>query len=56
MVAARSKIVDGSVGMCEMALDKIAQKQIVEFTEQQKASLISNLLVVLCSDSSAKQT
>ena len=54
VVAARTKIVDGSVGMCEMALDKIAQRKIVEFTELQKAQLISNLLIVLCSEHSAQ--
>ena len=50
VVAARSKIVEGAVGMVEMALDALNQKQIVHLDEEKKAAMVSNLLVVLCSD------
>ena len=50
IVAARTKIVDGAVGMVDMALDHLSRDQIVELTADQKATLVSNLLVVLCSD------
>jgi regulator of protease activity HflC (stomatin/prohibitin superfamily) len=53
VVAARSKIVEGAVGMVEMALDALNQKQIVHLDEEKKAAMVSNLLVVLCSDKSA---
>ena len=48
--AARQKIVDGAVGMVEMALDKLSAQKIVELDEERKAAMVSNLLVVLCSD------
>jgi regulator of protease activity HflC (stomatin/prohibitin superfamily) len=51
IVAARSKIVQGAVGMVEMALDEIAKKEVVELDNERKASMVSNLLVVLCSES-----
>ena len=50
VVAARTKIVEGAVGMVEMALDKLAKEKIIEFDEKRKADMVSNLLVVLCSD------
>jgi regulator of protease activity HflC (stomatin/prohibitin superfamily) len=50
VVAARTKIVDGAVGMVEMALDHLKRDDIVELDPQQRATLVSNLLVVLCSD------
>ena len=50
IIAARQKIVDGAVGMVEMALDKLSEKQIVQLDEERKAAMVSNLLVVLCSD------
>lgn len=50
VVAARSKIVEGAVGMVEMALDELAQKNIMELDPERKASMVSNLMVVLCSD------
>jgi regulator of protease activity HflC (stomatin/prohibitin superfamily) len=50
VVAARQKIVDGAVGMVQMALDRLAERGIVELDEERKASMVSNLLVVLCSD------
>ncbi|HJV18504.1 MAG TPA: SPFH domain-containing protein [Sediminibacterium sp.] len=53
IVAARSKIVEGAVGMVEMALDMLSKKQIVELDDEKKAAMVSNLLVVLCGDKSA---
>jgi regulator of protease activity HflC (stomatin/prohibitin superfamily) len=53
IIAARQKIVEGAVGMVEMALDRLAEKQVVDLDEERKAAMISNLLVVLCSDRSA---
>jgi regulator of protease activity HflC (stomatin/prohibitin superfamily) len=50
VVAARTKIVDGAVGMVEMALQHLKRDNIVELDAQQRATLVSNLLVVLCSD------
>jgi regulator of protease activity HflC (stomatin/prohibitin superfamily) len=50
IVAARSKIVEGAVGMVEMALEALAQKDIVNLDEERKAAMVSNLLVVLCSE------
>lgn len=54
VVAARSKIVEGAVGMVQMALDQLAEQKIVEFDEEKKAAMVSNLMVVLCSDESAR--
>lgn len=53
IVAARHKIVEGAVGMVEMALEALSKKQIVDLDEEKKASMVSNLLVVLCSDKAA---
>jgi regulator of protease activity HflC (stomatin/prohibitin superfamily) len=53
IVAARRKIVDGAVGMVEMALEDLKLKGIIEFEEEKKAAMVSNLMVVLCSDRSA---
>ena len=50
IIAARSKIVAGAVGMVQMALDKLDEQKIVVLDEERKASMISNLLVVLCSE------
>jgi regulator of protease activity HflC (stomatin/prohibitin superfamily) len=50
IIAARQKIVEGAVSMVEMALEQISAKQIVKLDEERKASMVSNLLVVLCSD------
>lgn len=50
IIAARSKIVEGAVGMVEMALDQLSRKQIIELDEEKKAAMVSNLLVVLCGD------
>jgi regulator of protease activity HflC (stomatin/prohibitin superfamily) len=54
IVAARTKIVDGAVGMVEMALEHLNRDGIVDLDPQQRASLVSNLLVVLCSDRHAQ--
>lgn len=53
IVAARRKIVDGAVGMVEMALHDLKMKDIIEFDDEKKAVMVSNLMVVLCSDKSA---
>jgi regulator of protease activity HflC (stomatin/prohibitin superfamily) len=50
VVAARSRIVDGAVGMVQMALARLADEDIVELDEERKAAMVSNLLVVLCGD------
>ncbi len=50
VVAARTKIVEGAVGMVEMALDHLAKDNIVELDDERRAHMVSNLLVVLCSD------
>ncbi|MET8865055.1 SPFH domain-containing protein [Nonomuraea sp. NPDC004580] len=50
IVAARQRIVDGAVGMVEMALDKLAEREVVELDEERKAAMVSNLLVVLVGD------
>lgn len=50
VVAARTKIVEGAVGMVQMALDHLAADKIVELDEERRAAMVSNLLVVLCSD------
>lgn len=48
IIAAKKMIVDGAVGMVEMALDKLSENNIVELDEERKAAMVSNLLVVLC--------
>jgi regulator of protease activity HflC (stomatin/prohibitin superfamily) len=50
VIAARQKIVDGAVGMVEQALDQLSRRQIVHLDEERKATMVSNLLVVLCSE------
>lgn len=54
IIAARQKIVEGAVGMVEMALDQLSAKNVVALDEERKASMVSNLLVVLCSDRDAQ--
>lgn len=54
IIAARQKIVEGAVGMVEMALEQLSAKQVVQLDEERKASMVSNLLVVLCSDRDAQ--
>jgi regulator of protease activity HflC (stomatin/prohibitin superfamily) len=53
IVAARKKIVEGAVSMVQMALQQLSEKEIVHLDEDRKASMVSNLLVVLCSERSA---
>jgi regulator of protease activity HflC (stomatin/prohibitin superfamily) len=53
VVAARSRIVEGAVGMVEMALQRLNERNIVELDEERKAAMVSNLLVVLCGDQPA---
>jgi regulator of protease activity HflC (stomatin/prohibitin superfamily) len=53
IVAARERIVDGAVGMVEMALARLQEHDIVDLDEERKAQMVSNLLVVLCGDSRA---
>ena len=53
IVAARYKIVEGAVSMVEMALDELSEKSIVELDEDKKATMVSNLMVVLCGDKDA---
>ena len=48
IIDARKMIVDGAVGMVEMALDQLSEKEVVELDEERKAAMVSNLLVVLC--------
>jgi hypothetical protein len=50
VIAARKLIVEGAVGMVEMALEKLSEKGIVDLDEERKAAMVSNLLVVLCGD------
>ena len=54
VIAARQKIVEGAVGMVEMALDELSRKHVVELDEERKAAMVSNLLVVLCGESETK--
>ena len=54
IVAARSKIVEGAVSMVEAALAQLTERQIIELDAQSKASMVSNLLVILCSDRAAQ--
>ena len=54
IITAREKIVEGAVSMVKMALDKLANEDIVELDDDKKAAMVSNLLVVLCGDDSAQ--
>lgn len=54
IIAAREKIVEGAVSMVKMALDRLSSEQVVELDDDKKASMVSNLLVVLCGDDSAQ--
>ena len=55
IIAARTKIVDGAVGMVEMALAELSKKKVVELDAERKAAMVSNLLVVLCGDRAGVQ-
>ncbi len=54
IIAARTLIVEGAVGMVEMALERLNQKGIVRLDEERKAAMVSNLLVVLCGERAAQ--
>lgn len=54
IIAARQMIVEGAVGMVEMALEKLSQREIVQLDEERKAAMVSNLLVVLCANKDAQ--
>ena len=54
VVDARKLIVDGAVGMVEMALDQLSEKEVVELDDERKAAMVSNLLVVLCGNHDAQ--
>ncbi len=54
IIAARQKIVEGAVGMVQMAIEGLSKKHVVELDEERKAAMVSNLLVVLCSDHNAQ--
>jgi hypothetical protein len=54
IIAARTRIVEGAVGMVEMALDRLEQYQKLQLDEERKAAMVSNLLVVLCSEHAAQ--
>ena len=54
IIAAREKIVEGAVGMVKMALNKLSAENIIELDDDKKAAMVSNLLVVLCSDENAQ--
>jgi regulator of protease activity HflC (stomatin/prohibitin superfamily) len=53
VVAARSRIVDGAVGMVELALTRLSERGVVDLDEERKAAMVSNLMVVLCGDQPA---
>jgi regulator of protease activity HflC (stomatin/prohibitin superfamily) len=53
VIAARAKIVDGAVGMVEMALEHLEKKKLVQLDDERRAAMVSNLLVVLCSEHSS---
>jgi regulator of protease activity HflC (stomatin/prohibitin superfamily) len=50
VIAARSKLVQGAVGMVEMALQMLSEKEVVELDDERRAAMVSNLMVVLCSE------
>jgi hypothetical protein len=54
IIAARQRIVEGAVGMVEMALELLSRRDIVSLDNERKAAMVSNLLVVLCGDKSTQ--
>lgn len=54
VIAARTRIVEGAVSMVEMALDQLAKRGVIQLDEERKAAMVSNLLVVLCSENEAQ--
>ena len=55
VVGARARIVDGAVGMVQMALQRLQEEDVVELDEERKAAMVSNLLVVPCSEQATQQ-
>ncbi|MDE6568317.1 MAG: SPFH domain-containing protein, partial [Lachnospiraceae bacterium] len=54
IIAARKKIVEGAVGMVDMAIEQLGEKEVVVLDEERKAAMVSNLLVVLCGHQEAQ--
>ena len=54
VIAARKKIVEGAVGMVQMAINQLGEEEIVILDEERKATMVSNLLVVLCGNKEAQ--
>ena len=54
IIAARQRIVEGAVGMVEMALERLSQKEILRLDEERRATMVSNLLIVLCGERAAQ--
>ncbi|NDV46814.1 SPFH domain-containing protein [Paludibacter sp. 221] len=54
IISAREKIVDGAVGMVKMAIDKLSESEVIELDDDKKAAMVTNLMVVLCSDEPAQ--
>ena len=54
IISAREKIVEGAVSMVKMALNQLAEENVVELDEERKAAMVSNMLVVLCADEPAQ--
>jgi regulator of protease activity HflC (stomatin/prohibitin superfamily) len=54
IIAARTRIVEGAVGMVEMALERLSQKEILKLDEERRATMVSNLLIVLCGERGAQ--
>ena len=54
IISAREKIVDGAVSMVKMAIDRLADDEVIELDDERKAAMVTNLLVVLCADESAQ--
>ena len=54
IISARKKIVEGAVGMVEMALEKLDEQQVIALDDERKAAMVSNLLVVLCGHQEAQ--
>jgi hypothetical protein len=55
VVGARMKIVEGAVGMVQLALQRLEEEDVVTLDEERKAAMVSNLLVVLCSEQATQQ-
>jgi hypothetical protein len=55
VVGARARIVEGAVGMVQLALQRLDEENVVDLDEERKAAMVSNLLVVLCSEQATQQ-